>query len=542
MSMSAEDRVQSLVSRWLSLCSQSQDPSLEEICSGYPELLPVVQRRLNALEQSRHRLNGSATEEETVAPPSPPASESATIPPPKAEESSVTLPPNEGDSPPTLPPGETGHGSASPSGIAPPGYEILGELGRGGMGVVYKARQVGLNRLVALKMILAGGYAGEAELARFKTEGEAIARLRHANIVAVHEAGEHDGKPFFSLEFCEGGSLDRKLNGVPLPPREAAKLVQTLAVAMQAAHEANLIHRDLKPANVLLTPEGTPKITDFGLAKKLGEQGRTQTGAVMGTPSYMAPEQAQGHKDVGPPADVYALGAILYECLTGRPPFRAATSLDTILQVVSEEPVPPRVLQKRLPRDLERVVLKCLAKKPGDRFTSARELAADLERFQQGEPVQARRPGMLTRFRYWVRHPKRIPDAGLIHLLVCLLFALHLGLASFYSRSLLTNRWLLFELIQIGLIGLVEIWIGLGTIMGRPWAIFLGLCHWLLLASLSLIDLFWGSKLSDGFSNANYLALLGSCALVPLLAYGAGLYAYLVNRERYAADLRSWWQ
>src|SRR6202030_1192251 len=172
------------------------------------------------------------------------------------------------------------------------GYEILSELGRGGMGVVYKARQTKLHRLVALKMILAGGHAGASDLARFQTEAEAIARLQQPNIVQVHEVGEHEGKPFFSLEFCGGGSLERKLNGTPLPAREAAALVETLARAMQAAHDHHIIHRDLKPANVLLLEDGTPKITDFGLAKKLDEAGQTQSGAIMGTPSYMAPEQA----------------------------------------------------------------------------------------------------------------------------------------------------------------------------------------------------------------------------------------------------------
>ena len=229
-----------------------------------------------------------------------------------------------------------------------PGYDILGELGRGGMGVVYKARQTNLDRLVALKMILSGGHAGEGELARFRTEAEAIARLQHPNIVQVYEVGEHDGKPFFSLEFCPGGSLDRQLNGTPLAPANAAKLVETLGRAMHAAHQARVIHRDLKPANVLLTADGTPKITDFGLAKKLDDVGQTQSGAIMGTPSYMAPEQAGGKNHaMGPPADIYALGAILYDLLTGRPPFKAATPLDTILQVVSDEPVPPRASTAR---------------------------------------------------------------------------------------------------------------------------------------------------------------------------------------------------
>jgi WD40 repeat protein len=301
-----------------------------------------------------------------------------------------------------------------------PGYEIERELGRGGMGVVYVARQAGLDRLVALKMILAGGHARAAELARFKTEAEAIARLQHPNIVAVYEVGECGGKPFLALEFCGGGSLDRKLAGSPLPPEQAARLVEALARAMQAAHLANVIHRDLKPANVLLGEDGTPKITDFGLAKKLDEVGQTHTGDVMGTPSYMAPEQARGQKDIGPAADIYALGAILYELLGGRPPFKAATVYDTLVQVIAEEPVPPRRLNAQVPADLETICLKCLHKEPGKRYSSAAALADDLARFLAGEPIQARPVSVMERVAKWTR--RRPAVAGLSA--ACLLVAL----------------------------------------------------------------------------------------------------------------------
>jgi hypothetical protein len=314
------------------------------------------------------------------------------------------VPPSEGV---TLPPSPAASGPAEPDGLSIPGYEILSTLGRGGMGVVYEARQTKLGRIVALKMILSGAHAGEADLARFRTEAEAIARLQHPNIVQIHEVGEQDGLPFFSLEFCGGGSLEKKLAGTPLLPKDAAALVETLARAMQAAHEKGVIHRDLKPANVLLADDGTPKITDFGLAKKLDEAGQTASGAIMGTPSYMAPEQA-GNKSgsVGPLADVYALGAILYECLTGRPPFKAASALDTVLQVVSDEPVPPTQLQSKTPRDLETICLKCLQKEPAKRYASAIALAEELRRYQNGEPIAARPAGVVERSRKWAkRHP-----------------------------------------------------------------------------------------------------------------------------------------
>jgi WD40 repeat protein len=308
---------------------------------------------------------------------------------------------------------------ALPAGAPPDGYEILGELGRGGMGVVYKARHLQLDRVVALKRILAGGYASAAELDRFKDEARAIARLQHPNIVQIHDVGEQGGLPYFSLEYCPGGSLDKRLAGTPLPPHEAAALLETLARAMHAAHQMGVVHRDLKPANVLIAADGTAKVTDFGLAKRLDAACRTATGAVMGTPSYMAPEQAVGQKgQVGPATDVYALGAILYECLTGRPPFKAATTLETLRQVVHDEPVPPRQLQSRTPRDLETITLKCLQKEAGKRYASAAELAEDLRRFQAGEPIAARPVGRAERLWRWCR---RNPGVATLTAMVALL-------------------------------------------------------------------------------------------------------------------------
>jgi serine/threonine protein kinase len=272
------------------------------------------------------------------------------------------------------------------------------------MGVVYQARQVNLNRFVALKMILAGEHAREADLDRFRTEAEAVARLHHPHVVQIYEVGEYNGLPYLALEFCPGGNLKKKLGGKPLASRAAAAIVETLARAMHAAHGKGIIHRDLKPANVLLAEDGTAKVCDFGLAKKVGEAGRTASGAVLGTPSYMAPEQAGGKsRDVGPATDVYALGAILYECLTGQPPFEAETPLDTLMRVMADDPVPPSQLRDKVPRDLETICLKCLQKQPARRYASAQALADDLQRFQAGEPVRARPAGVGERFWRWCR-------------------------------------------------------------------------------------------------------------------------------------------
>lgn len=271
------------------------------------------------------------------------------------------------------------------------GYEILEELGRGAMGIVYKAKQKGLDRIVAIKMILHAEYANQTDQQRFYREAQAIARLDHPNVVQIHEIGEHQGNPFFSLEFVEGGTLDDKLRGTPLEPNEAASIVETMARAIHVAHNAEVLHRDLKPANVLLTNEGQPKITDFGLAKRLDDDSQSSSGSILGTPSYMSPEQAQGLTcELDSRSDVYSLGAVFYECLTGRPPFRAATVMDTLLQVIISPPVSPAQLQPTIPRDLETICLKCLEKDPSQRYFSALEVAEDLQRYQNGIPIVAR--------------------------------------------------------------------------------------------------------------------------------------------------------
>jgi WD40 repeat protein len=332
-----------------------------------------------------------------------------------------------------------GEEAAATLAVAPviDGYEILEVLGRGGMGVVYKARQVRLNRLVAVKMILAGSHAAGEERKRFRREAEAIARLQHPNIVQIHEIGEAEGKPYFSLEYVAGGSLAGQLHGTPLPVEQAAQLVEVLARAIHVAHQQHIVHRDLKPANVLLLPDGTPKITDFGLAKKLDDAtAQTQSGALLGTPSYMAPEQAGGRTyEIGAATDVYALGAILYETLTGRPPFKAATAFDTLAQVCVQEPVPPSRLQLGVPRNLETIALKCLEKEPGRRYASALELADDLRRYLADEPIRARPVGAWERIGKWVR--RRPAVAALIFVsAVAALALVGAGVAASYSQRL----------------------------------------------------------------------------------------------------------
>jgi serine/threonine protein kinase len=316
-------------------------------------------------------------------------------------------------------------GQGMPRQIGP--YEILEEIGRGGMGIVWKARHRLTGRLAAVK-VLRSEDASEEERARFLNEARAVAALSHPNIVQIYEVSappEGEGVTFVALEYGAGGNLAAHIDGTPLPPREAAVLLQALADAMAHAHEAGIIHRDLKPANVLLAsgacqrPEGTPqtsgglhpplavmpKITDFGIAKALDvHSGQTRTGSVLGTPSYMAPEQAMGRTaQVGPLSDIYALGAILYEMLTGRPPFKGTTVLDTLDQVRSQEPVAPRKLNPNVCVDLETICLKCLHKEPARRFTSSRELAHDLMRYINGEPIRARPVGTMERGLKWIR-------------------------------------------------------------------------------------------------------------------------------------------
>jgi serine/threonine protein kinase len=357
--------------------------------------------------------------------PSPaagPASEAPTLPPSSADGSS--------GEPATVTFKETGAPSADRTMPVVQGYEILEELGRGGMGVVYKARQISLKRVVALKMVLAGAHASAEDVARFRREAEAAAQLHHPNIVQIHEIGEQDGCPYFSLEFMNGGSLAQRIHGAPQPARWSAQLIETLARAIHVAHQHGIVHRDIKPGNVLLTSEGIVKITDFGLAKRLEAGGdQTKTGTVFGTPRYMPPEQASGkQRAINPRTDIYSLGAILYELLTGRPPFQAETPLDTLLQVLEREPIRPRSVNPAVPRDLETICLKAMAKEPYRRYASAEEMAQDLGRFVNGQPIQARPIGWPERFWRWCRRNPGL--AGLSAVAAILLGALTILLAT----------------------------------------------------------------------------------------------------------------
>jgi hypothetical protein len=339
-----------LLVRWEELRREGKTPTPEELCPDNPRLQALLRERL----ARRQRLHDA-----------------------------LDLP------------GVTQSGQAATPAPLPviDGYEIGELLGRGGMGLVFKAVQKALKRHVALKIVLSGAHAAAEERARFRTEAEAVARLQHPGIVQIYEVGEQAGCPYLALEFVSGGSLAQQLDGTPMAPRRAAELLLDLARALQHAHEKGIVHRDLKPANVLLTEGGVAKIADFGLAKLLdAEYAHTKTGAVLGSPSYMAPEQAGGLvRAISPATDVYALGAILYELLTGRPPFLGASLLDTLDQVRSHDPVPPQALQPRVSGDLATICLKCLEKRPAERYPSAAALAADLHRFLHGEAITARK-------------------------------------------------------------------------------------------------------------------------------------------------------
>jgi serine/threonine-protein kinase len=377
--------------------------SPEEACRTCPELLPRVRSELQRLRQLEHEVDA-------IFPSSKPRN--GILP---ADVATAELP-------------------------SIRGYEVQAVLGRGGMGVVYRALHLRLGRPVALKMLLAGPYAGPEERERFQREAEAVAGLRHASIVQLYDAGDLDGRPYFTMELVEGGSLARKIAGMPQPARRAGALLMQVAQAVEFAHKSGVVHRDLTPANILMASDGTPKVTDFGLARRLeGDSGLTFSGVPMGTPSYMAPEQARGEKaGVGPVTDVYALGAILYEMLTGRPPFRAETSSGTLQQVLHEDPVPLSRLNPQVPRDLATICLKCLSKEPHRRYASAAALAEDLGRFLRGESIAARPAGPMERLARWAR---RSPAAAALLAITLLVATTVLGAGGWLiGRQVFTAR------------------------------------------------------------------------------------------------------
>jgi serine/threonine-protein kinase len=364
--MSADSRIDDLLDEVL----ESARP-IEEVCAQFPELVGEVRQRLA-------RLRAVSAQVDSLFP--------------------LTA---EWDKPSDGP----GAARAGAELASVSGYEISAILGRGGMGIVYRARHLKLNRTVALKMLLAGSHASQQEHARFVREAEAVAALRHPNFVQIFDVGEVDGTPYFTMECIDGGSLADRLAGGGQSVRESADMLATLARAVFAAHQSGIIHRDLKPANILLTDDGAPKISDFGLARRLGaDVGLTHTGDRLGTPSYMAPEQMTGSTaSIGPSVDVFALGAMFYEMLTGSPPFRGTSLSDTERRLTSEEPTPPSRLNAKVPRDLETICLKCLEKTPKNRYASAGELAADLERFLRHEPIHARPVVPAERVLRWIR-------------------------------------------------------------------------------------------------------------------------------------------
>jgi serine/threonine-protein kinase len=418
------DETMELLDRYLAQLQAGQRPDREAILRRYPELAPTLDC-IDALES---------------------------IAPPVGLDSPASAPPSESAAADEEMPRDFGQ------------YELLGEIGRGGMGVVYRARQKELDCTVAIKMILSSHLASAEHVRRFRNEARAAARVRHPNVVHIHQVGQHHGQHYFTMEYVDGQSLGERVGQGPLDPQTAARLVAKVARAVEHLHQHGIVHRDLKPSNVLLDRDGEPYVTDFGLAKFFaGGSSVTATGVIAGTPCYMAPEQAAGRNaQVGPASDVYSLGAILYETLTGRPPFLRDSPLDTLMDVLGGEPPRPRELNRSVPRELERICLKCLSRSPGDRYASAAALAEDLDRFLKGEAIEARSPGLVQHLWTWVRRQpalaSRVGTLGAFYCVelvrysfgeeetgfnrhVSLIVAVWLVSAVLFQRSLKSAKW-----------------------------------------------------------------------------------------------------
>ena len=437
--MNPDEDALRLLDDYLARLQAGERPDRAALVAAHPELASAI-RCLEALEG--------------MAPPHPegdpegaaqgaPAALAGTLAPPAPNADSIDLV--------DLPPHPEGGPEVDPGGMprsfGP--YELLGEIGRGGMGVVYKARQKDLDRVVALKMILASHLASPEHVRRFQVEARAAARLRHSNIVHIHEVGQQHGQHYFTMEYVEGESLAERLARGPLPLDAAVRITAAVARAVEHLHQQGIVHRDLKPSNILLDRQGQPYVTDFGLAKVFEPGGeKTATGVVAGTPSYMAPEQASGHfSEVGPAADVYSLGAILYELLTGQPPFRQENRLDVLLDILGREPALPRQLNPKVPAGLELACLKCLAKTPDDRYASAAALADELDRFARGEPLVVRPPHAGQRLLHWSRRQPalvlRLAALSVFYLVGWLNYAFGLASGDFQAKiSLVFVAWL----------------------------------------------------------------------------------------------------
>ena len=435
-----DSRIAALLAEMTDALQSGKHVDMEQVAGEHPELASQIRRLWAAVLVAEACVGSRSDADKTTAPwASEPYGEAAKRDLP-GDDTADGLPRRFGD------------------------YELLEELGRGGMGVVFKARQLSLGRIVALKMILGAKLSSTADKARFRAEAESAARLEHPNVVPVYEVGEIDGQPYFTMKCIEGTTLAQRLTGGPLPSDEAAALLVPICEAIQFAHQRGILHRDMKPSNILIDKEGKAYVTDFGLAKRLeGDSTLTRSGAILGTPSYMAPEQAAGSRgQLSPATDVYSLGAVLYQMLTGRPPFQSASPVDTVLEVLEMEPVPPHLLNARARGDLEMITLRCLQKPPELRYRSADELSKDLKRFVAGEPVAARSGGfsdVIVRLFRETHHAQVLENWGILWIWHSLVLLTLCGLTFWLSWRGVTSR-----LPYLGL------WVvGLGTWAGIFW-------------------------------------------------------------------------